>query len=145
MPIRIGRTLREAIRQGDKDIRWYVIGDDDTVFFVDNLVKVLAKYDHTKNFYIGMNSECVASDADFSFDMAFGGAGIALSYPLAEALSKKLEECDQRYPNAYSSDNLLQKCLADLGVTLTREKGFHQVFDHSISVHIISKINSLTN
>uniref|UniRef100_A0A7N2KKT1 Fringe-like glycosyltransferase domain-containing protein n=1 Tax=Quercus lobata TaxID=97700 RepID=A0A7N2KKT1_QUELO len=83
----------ETFRQGDKDVRWYVMADDDTVLMVDSLVEVLAKYDHTKSYYVGSNSESVKSNFDFSFDMAFGGAGYDLSYPLAEALSTKLDGC----------------------------------------------------
>lgn len=131
--VRIVHTILETFRQGDKGVRWYVMADDDTVLFIDNLVEVLSKYDHTKYFYVGMNSECVKSNTDFSFDMAFGGAGYALSYPLAEALATRLDGCiDERYPYVYSSDFVLHSCLADLGVDLTRERGFHQVIDHSL-------------
>ena len=59
--------------------------------------------------------------------MAFGGAGYALSYPLAEALARNLDVCIKRYPTLYGSDHILQSCVADLGVSLTHEKGFHQV------------------
>ncbi|XP_059430198.1 uncharacterized protein LOC132163833 [Corylus avellana] len=91
IPARIVRTIIEAFRKGDKNVRWYVMGDDDTIFFVDNLIGVLAKYNHSKYYYIGSNSDFVKSNYDFSFDMAFGGAGYALSYPLVEALAAKLD------------------------------------------------------
>ncbi|KAL0000003.1 hypothetical protein SO802_019605 [Lithocarpus litseifolius] len=130
--VRIVRTIMETFRQGDNDVRWYVMGDDDTVLMVDNLVEVLAKYDHTKSYYIGFNSDCVKSNFDFSFNMAFGGAGYALSYPLAEALATKLDDCIERYPDMYVSDFLLHSCLADLGVALTQNKGFHQVIATSL-------------
>ncbi|XP_065619787.1 uncharacterized protein LOC112018319 [Quercus suber] len=129
--VRIVRTIMETFRQGDKDVRWYVMGDDDTVLMVDNLVELLAKYDHTKSYYIGSNSDCVKSNFDFSFNMAFGGAGYALSYPLAEALATKLDDCIERYPDMYVSDFLLHSCLADLGVALTQNKGFHQIDLHN--------------
>lgn len=128
--MRIVRTILETFRQGDKDVRWYIMADDDTVFIVDNLVDVLAKYDHTKYYYIGANSECVRSNFDFSFDMAFGGAGYALSYPLAAAVAAKLDSCLERYPNLFVSDFMLYTCLADLGIALTLNKGFHQVILH---------------
>ncbi|XP_059431237.1 uncharacterized protein LOC132164703 [Corylus avellana] len=127
MQVRIVRTIMELFRQGDKNVRWYVMADDDTVLFVDNLVGVLAKYNHSKYYYIGSNSECVKSNFDFSFDMAFGGAGYALSYPLVEALAAKLDACIERYPYLYVSDFMLHSCLADLGVPLTHHKGFHQI------------------
>ena len=145
--IRIVRTIVETFRHGDKDVRWYVMADDDTVLMVDNLVEVLAKYDHTKPYYIGSNSECVKSNFDFSFDMAFGGAGYALSYPVVEALATKLDGCIERYSYMVVSDFLLHSCLADLGVALTREKGFHQVYNCNFfslgGYHIYEALNLL--
>ncbi|XP_056846298.1 uncharacterized protein LOC108815178 isoform X2 [Raphanus sativus] len=64
----------------------YVTGDDDSLFFVDNLVDVLSKYDHTRQHYIGINSETIKSNVYFDFNMGFGGGGYALSYALVEAL-----------------------------------------------------------
>lgn len=138
MMIRIVRMVLETYREGDEGVRWYIMGDDDTVFLIDNLVGVLAKYDHTKYYYIGSNSECVKSNFDHSFDMAFGGAGVALSYPLVAALAEILDECIERYWYLSVSDHILQSCLADLGVALTQEKGFHQV----IRMFIANTINS---
>ncbi|KAJ4724299.1 Protein of unknown function (DUF604) [Melia azedarach] len=127
--IRVFRTILETFREGDKDVRWYVMADDDTILFVDNLVEVLAKYDHTQSLYIGTNSDCVTSNFYASFNMAFGGAGYALSYPLVEALATKLDTCVEKYQNLYASDLMLFSCLADFGVSLTPEKGFHQVMN----------------
>jgi hypothetical protein len=36
-----------------------VIGDNDTVFFPDNLVAELNKYDHAEMYYVGAPSESV--------------------------------------------------------------------------------------
>lgn len=132
--VRIIRTILETFREGDKDVRWYVMADDDTILFVDNLVEVLAKYDHTKYYFIGSSSECIKSNFDFSFDMAFGGGGYALSYPLVATLATKLDECIERYPYLRVGDFMLHSCLADLGVALTQEKGFHQVINHLLPV-----------
>ncbi|KAL6563902.1 hypothetical protein OROHE_005142 [Orobanche hederae] len=38
------------------NLRWMVMGDDDSIFFVDNIVDVLSEYDHTKYYYIGWHS-----------------------------------------------------------------------------------------
>ncbi|KAG6682720.1 hypothetical protein I3842_13G156600 [Carya illinoinensis] len=119
--VQMVRTIMETFRQGDEDVRWYVMADDETVLFVDNLVEVLAKYNHSIYYYIGSNSECVESNFDFSFEMAFGGAEYALSNPLVQALATKLDNCVERY--LFVSDFTLHSCLADLGVSLTREKG----------------------
>ncbi|XP_060200935.1 uncharacterized protein LOC132629242 [Lycium barbarum] len=126
--IRMVRVIEETFAENHgPGIRWYVMVDDDTVLMIDNLVNVLSKYDHTKYYYVGMNSECIVSNFGMSFQMAFGGAGYALSYPLAQAVAKNMDTCIKRYPTLYGSDHILQACIADLGVTITLEKGFHQI------------------
>lgn len=126
--IRLFRVIAEVFREThDQGIRWYIMTDDDTILFLDNLVDVLQKYDHRKFIYIGDNAESVLSNFDNSFNMAFGGAGYAISYPLAEALAKNVDVCIKRYPFFFGSDHLMHACVADFGVSLTHEKGFHQV------------------
>ncbi|KAJ0806083.1 hypothetical protein HanPI659440_Chr02g0085611 [Helianthus annuus] len=125
--IRIVRTILETFREGDKDVRWYVMGDDDTIFFLDNLVQLLGKYDDTKYVYIGGVSESVKSGLGISFEMAYGGAGFALSYPLVEALVVNLDRCIETYPYYAFGDQILSACVADMGVPLITEKGFHQL------------------
>ncbi|KAE9461067.1 hypothetical protein C3L33_07029, partial [Rhododendron williamsianum] len=89
--IRMARVIVETFKAQNKGVRWYVMSDDDTIFFTNNLVEVLGRYDHRKHYYIGRNSECVVNNVWGSFEMGFGGAGFALSYPLAEALAKNLD------------------------------------------------------
>ncbi|KAL8089621.1 hypothetical protein AgCh_039192 [Apium graveolens] len=113
--------------ESNENIRWYFMAEDDTVLFTSNLVDTLSRYDHTKYYYIGSNSECILVNMENSFDAAFGGAGFALSYPLAKALAKNLDGCVKRYPTLLGRDHILQSCVADLGVSLTQEKGFHQI------------------
>lgn len=126
--IRMVRVVEETFKAGHEEgVRWYVMADDDTVLLIDNLVEILSKYDHRKYFYVGMKSECIVSNSLNSFEMAFGGAGYALSYPLAKAVAENMDLCIKRYPTVFGSDHILQSCIADLGVSLTQEKGFHQV------------------
>lgn len=126
--IRLVHTILEIFREGDEEgFRWLVMGDDDTVFFLDNLVDVLAKYDHTNYYYIGCQSDYVKSNFWFSFNMGFGGAGIALSYPLAKALAKDMDGCLRRYAHMNTFDIVTMFCISDLGVNLTPQKGLHQV------------------
>lgn len=108
-------------------VRWFVFGDDDTVFFTDNLVKVLGKYDHGQWYYVGSNSESYEQNDKYSFDMAFGGGGFAISSSLARVLAKVFDSCLMRYPHLYGSDARVFSCLSELGVGLTHEPGFHQV------------------
>lgn len=124
--IRISRIVSETVRLGMENVRWFVMGDDDTFFVAENLVNVLKKYDHNQFYYIGSNSESHLQNIYFSYNMAYGGGGFAISYPLAVALEKMQDRCIQRYPGLYGSDDRIQACMAELGVPLTKEKGFHQ-------------------
>ncbi|KAK7380373.1 hypothetical protein VNO78_32883 [Psophocarpus tetragonolobus] len=124
--LRISRVVTETLKLGLKDVRWFMMGDDDTVFVVDNLVRILSKYDHTQFFYVGSSSESHVQNIHFSYAMAYGGGGFAISYPLAKELAKMQDRCMQRYPGLYGSDDRMQACMAELGVPLTKEPGFHQ-------------------
>ncbi|KAL2535815.1 hypothetical protein Fot_17206 [Forsythia ovata] len=125
--IRMVHGIMEVFRQERGNIRWLVIGDDDSIFFVDNIVDVLAKYDHTKYYYLGGQSEFVMSNIWYSFNQGFGGAGFMLSYPLAKALSKDMENCLRRYAHLKSADLITTACIADIGVNLSPHKGIHQI------------------
>ncbi|KAL0437203.1 UNVERIFIED_CONTAM: hypothetical protein Sradi_0428200 [Sesamum radiatum] len=86
-PQRIANGIAEVFREVDHaNLRWLVMGDDDSIFFLDNLVEMLQRFDHTKYYYIGARSEFVLSNFLFSFSQGFGGAGFILSYPLAKDL-----------------------------------------------------------
>ncbi|KAK1402771.1 Galactosyltransferase [Heracleum sosnowskyi] len=124
---RMVHAILEIFRQEHEGVRWFVMGDDDSIFFVDNWVNVLGKYDHSNYFYIGGQSEAIISNVIYSFDQGFGGAGFALSYPLAQALANNMEDCLRRYPYLTSADLITMTCISDLGVSLTADKGIHQV------------------
>ncbi|XP_041990148.1 uncharacterized protein LOC121741454 [Salvia splendens] len=125
--IRVARVVSETVALNHPDVRWFVFGDDDTLFFPENLVKTLSKYDDGLWYYIGTNSESFAQNKQFSYEMAFGGAGFAISYPLAKVLASVLDSCLARYPHLFGSDGRIQACLAELGISLTHEPGFHQM------------------
>ncbi|KAF6151390.1 hypothetical protein GIB67_012250, partial [Kingdonia uniflora] len=125
--IRIARIILESFRLGVDNVRWFVMGDDDTVFFTENLVSVLEKYDHNQMYYIGGNSESVEQDVIHSYGMAYGGGGFAISYPLVVELVKVLDKCIDRYTYFYGSDERIRACLTEIGVPVTTEPGFHQI------------------
>ncbi|CAI9106290.1 OLC1v1005416C1 [Oldenlandia corymbosa var. corymbosa] len=122
---RMVHGILELFREEHEGMRWLVMGDDDTMFFVDNLVDVLSKYDHKKYYYIGYPSEFVLSNHWFNFNQAFGGGGIILSYPLVKALVNDIDRCLRTYSNL-SADLMTMACVADIGVNLTPHKGIHQ-------------------
>ncbi|KAL8199824.1 hypothetical protein R6Q57_013392 [Mikania cordata] len=125
--VRIARIVLESFKLGLPDVRWFVMGDDDTVFFADNLVAVLSRYDHRRRYYVGGCSESVEQDVMHSYNMAFGGGGFAVSYPLAAELARIFDRCLDRYRYFYGSDQRVWACVSELGVSLTKEQGFHQM------------------
>ncbi|CAN6710213.1 unnamed protein product [Malus baccata var. baccata] len=124
--VRIARIVYESFKVGLPNVRWFVMGDDDTVFFTENLVSVLARYDHNRMYYIGGNSESVEQDVMHAYEMAFGGGGFAISYPLAARLVEMMDGCLERYYNFYGSDQRVWACVSEMGVPLTKHGGFHQ-------------------
>ncbi|KAL1539615.1 hypothetical protein AAHA92_24074 [Salvia divinorum] len=130
MVVRIVHGIKEVVRDvgGDESVRWVVIGDDDSIFFVDNLVDVVARYDHRRHYYVGAPSEFYMSNVWFSFNQGFGGAGIVLSYPLAKALADDMDNCIKRHaPFLITADIIINACVGDLGVDLSPEHGLHQI------------------
>ncbi|GKD42902.1 glycoprotein-N-acetylgalactosamine 3-beta-galactosyltransferase [Tanacetum coccineum] len=127
---RLVHAAVEVYREENQGVRWYIMGDDDSIFFVDNLVDVLSNYDHTKYIYIGAHSECIVSNQHYSYDMGFGGAGLIMSYPLAKLVQKNIEDCFRRHPYSHGADLLLMTCVNDFGVSLTAHQGLHQIDLH---------------
>ncbi|XP_015953361.1 uncharacterized protein LOC107477808 [Arachis duranensis] len=125
--IRVARVVKEAVERGEKEVRWFVFGDDDTVFLVENVVSVLSKYDHDRWYYVGSNSESYEQNEKYSFEMAFGGGGFAVSHALGRVLARVLDSCLKRYGHLYGSDARIYSCVAELGIGLTHEPGFHQL------------------
>ncbi|KAG6540954.1 hypothetical protein Mapa_017675 [Marchantia paleacea] len=124
--IRISRVVSETFRLRLPNVKWFVMGDDDTLFNVDNLVQMLSKYDPSEMWYIGNPSESHRQNDHFSSTMAYGGGGFAISYPLAAAINEIQDSCMERYPQLFGSDDRLHACITELGVPLTKEPGFHQ-------------------
>ncbi|XP_054816809.1 uncharacterized protein LOC129316415 [Prosopis cineraria] len=125
--IRVARVVAETVALNHSNVRWYVFGDDDTIFFPENLVKTLSKYDHRLWYYVGTHSEIYEQNRLYGFGTAFGGAGFAISSSLGKVLAKVFDSCIERYPHLYGSDGRVSSCITELGVGLTKEPGFHQV------------------
>ncbi|KAM3199314.1 hypothetical protein P3L10_031674 [Capsicum annuum] len=123
---RMVHGIKEIFDQEHEGVRWLIMGDDDSIFFLENIVDVLGKYDHNKYYYFGGQSEYILSNFWFSFDQGFGGAGIIMSFPLAKALAEDIESCLRRYPFLNSADLITMTCIVDLGANFSPLKGLHQ-------------------
>ncbi|QSZ30396.1 hypothetical protein DSL72_004919 [Monilinia vaccinii-corymbosi] len=90
--------------------KWTVIMDDDTFFpSFRALIDELALHDHTKPQYIGGLSEDWGAVKMYGL-MAFGGAGVFLSTPLAKAIHDNNEECKNNM-RFTSGDTLVMDCI----------------------------------
>ncbi|ODM19350.1 hypothetical protein SI65_05968 [Aspergillus cristatus] len=90
--------------------RWSVVIDDDTFFMsMSALVQALEKHDHTQMIYLGGISESIPQVGAFGV-MAFGGAGVFLSRPLAVELSKPeiFEQCQNM---EFTGDRRISLCI----------------------------------
>ncbi|KAK4725748.1 hypothetical protein R3W88_030665 [Solanum pinnatisectum] len=110
--------IMEDLEQEHEGVRWVVMGDDEySMFFVEDIVDVLAKYDHNKYYYFGDQSEYILSNFWFSFDQGFGGAGFIMN----------IESCLRRYPFLNSADLITMVSIVDLGVGFTPLKGLRHL------------------
>lgn len=127
---RLVHGIMEVFRDCDGDdgrVRWVVMGDDDSIFMLENMVELLARHDHRKHYYFGGHSEFILSNFWYSFNQGFGGAGFFLSYPLAKALASSMEDCLKRYNQLRAADSTTMACIADLGTNLSPIPGIHQM------------------
>jgi hypothetical protein len=134
--VRLSRIVSETFRLGLPEVDWFVIGDDDTFFFPENLVKVLSQYDHTRMFYVGSSSETHVQNLFFSYNMAFGGGGFAISFPLAKALAQMQDQCNLRYPfqkNLLPSSPLSPRPPLLLTVNLPFQIGLHKILQQNLA------------
>lgn len=145
--IRISRIVSETLRllrsttdeeeEEDVSVRWFVMGHDDTFFFVpDNLARVLPKYDHSQmHYYIGSWSESHLHPEH----LFLGPRGRQLRHqhptaggPREDAGSIGASECAQGFMVRMIVP------VEELGVPLTREQGFHQVNQSVLPVFFFS-------
>lgn len=115
--------------------KWLVSCDDDTFFpSVHALTKKFEAYDPSEMLYIGTLSEDV-NNVDRHGSQAFGGAGVFLSVPLAEQITKDYETCktDEKIHESNSGwgpqgDILLRKCIYEnTDVRLSILRGLYQL------------------
>ncbi|CAK7210689.1 hypothetical protein SBRCBS47491_000860 [Sporothrix bragantina] len=86
-------VLTVLLEAATPSTQWLGIVDDDT--FVPSLYKLdatLAKYDHTRPTWLGALSEDFDAVARWGY-MAYGGAGVFVSVPLARDLEPHMGQC----------------------------------------------------
>ncbi|CAK9864194.1 unnamed protein product [Sphagnum jensenii] len=73
---------------------------------------------------LGYASKIHCQNIIFSYEMAFGGAGYAISHPFAKELAKIQDSCIQRYPHFFGGDDHTYACVAELGFLLQKNPVF---------------------
>ncbi|KAK3320116.1 hypothetical protein B0T19DRAFT_362292 [Cercophora scortea] len=118
--------IRELLALSTPSTRWLGILDDDTFFpALYPLDQELHRYDASKPFWLGALSDDFDSVKLWGF-MAFGGAGVFLSMPLARMLEPHSETCI-RDTTINTGDGILRDCVyAHSRTKLTIVPGLYQ-------------------
>ncbi|XP_035734845.1 uncharacterized protein LOC118447232 [Vespa mandarinia] len=108
-----------------KNLDWLIICDDDTIFSVARLMRLLTCYYPKNQIAIGERYGYRVWDSSFGYDYLTGGAGIALSAPLVyQMIDSDVCKC----PSSNTPDDmfLFGICLRRLNIELTHSSLFHQ-------------------
>ena len=112
------------------NIEWFAIGDDDTLWFIDNLLHTLEQYNSSELIYLGNTSDRNETIRNHGTYYAYGGGGILLSKSLIIQAGNSFEVCRKKYRNMFGGDEMIGKCFTEiLKVNLTINDHFHQI-DH---------------
>jgi len=116
--------------------RWYVLGDDVTIFNPLALAQWLTNFDPREAWYLGGRSENLSSRKALGWDMPAGGAGVVLSGSLLGESAAGLARCLDEVPWAQAPGGAwaLHRCLGRLGVPLTASGGFHAMYGSSDTI-----------
>ena len=111
-------------------IKWMGVVDDDTFFpSIHALIEMLDRFNPEERFYIGAMSEEWWPVVRYGL-MAFGGAGVFLSMPLAEVLHARYDDCKAR-SGASAGDIRIRECVIwHTDTKLTHVPGLHQMDMH---------------
>ncbi|KAJ3201904.1 hypothetical protein HDU82_007795 [Entophlyctis luteolus] len=119
------RKLYESYPHAD----WYMMIDDDTFVFLDNLMDFLDSMNPSTPIYAGRANAFVGCDGVQKHGegppFAHGGSGIILSRKAMELLMSSYETCIQKYSSCWAGDIRVGLCMRDLKVNLTTNSGFN--------------------
>ncbi|KAJ4291416.1 hypothetical protein N0V88_006009 [Collariella sp. IMI 366227] len=102
--------VRDMLDAATPQTTWLGVLDDDTFFpALYPIVEELRKHDHTRPQWLGQLADNWVSNKLWGY-MAYGGAGVFLSMPLAKQLEPHLEECVTE-TTIVSGDGMLKECV----------------------------------
>ncbi|CAK9795855.1 B3glct [Anthophora quadrimaculata] len=108
-----------------KNLNWLIISDDDTIFSVARLLRLLTCYNSNILLAIGERYGFYLWNNPYGYEYLTGGAGVVLSTPLVHEMIKP-GRCD--CPSSTTPDDmyLFGICLARIGAQLIHSPMFHQ-------------------
>lgn len=125
--VMIIRDMLENARETGTETQWLGILDDDTFLpSLHALASAFAQYDHTKPQYLGQTTEN-AHILPIGILGGFGGAGIFLSWPLAQQLEPHLESCLEKFPNRGGDMQIMSCVYAHSFAKLKMVDGLYQM------------------
>ncbi|KAI8817974.1 uncharacterized protein EV422DRAFT_499426, partial [Fimicolochytrium jonesii] len=111
------------------DAAWYIMLDDDTYVFFDNLADRLSIYDPDIPHYFGAKTQFVGCDNVWAWGQgpyfAHGGSGIVVSRGAMREMMSGLDNCIEKYRTCWAGDVRTALCLRDQGVLLHSPSGFY--------------------
>ncbi|KAI8894728.1 hypothetical protein BC833DRAFT_530248 [Globomyces pollinis-pini] len=103
------------------DAEWYLMIDDDTYLFLDNLKCFLGYFNgFKKQYYFGAANVFVGCDGIKEFGkgpfFAHGGSGIILSRLALQTMLGVLDTCIEKYRHCWAGDIRIGLCLRDVDI-----------------------------
>lgn len=101
-------------------VDWYIMIDDDSYIFLDNLKPVLDRLDPALDHYLGAPTNFIGCDGvkkwGDSIYFAHGGSGIVLSRGALTKMVKGIDGCLKNYEKCWAGDIRTGLCLRDVGI-----------------------------
>ncbi|TPX49122.1 hypothetical protein CcCBS67573_g10173, partial [Chytriomyces confervae] len=114
------------------DADFFMMIDDDTYVFLDNLQRYLSRYDSSQKLYFGQANRFRGCDGVMEYDdslkaplVAQGGAGIIMSRGALAAMLKVVDECIVKYNGCWAGDIRVALCLRDADIRLQHLVGLN--------------------
>ena len=121
-------VMPDAVRRmASRNMSWLFWGDDDTFVWPENLHALLARHDSSR--WVWLGQECGSNRAERS--SFCGGAGFAMSMPLARVTACVVPQCLPHKQLAIAYDRRMGMCFKDLlNVSVTDLREFNSQPPH---------------
>lgn len=114
------------------DVDWYVMIDDDTYMFMDNVLDKLKNYNPNDPHYLGAPTNFIGCDGvktwGESIYFAHGGSGIIISRGAMLKMIPIIDSCIKKYDSCWAGDIRTSLCLRDAGIMVENAGYFSPVF-----------------